>query len=99
MRDKGLIFEEARRARRTLGVREGLAWPELIGLLLVLPFHGVETGLTNWNTFTDVSFSFRLSPRIAVDAFVIAFVLGLVGGALPALRAARLQPVDALRIR
>jgi ABC-type antimicrobial peptide transport system permease subunit len=71
----------------------------VLGLFLVLPFHGVETGLTNWNTFTDVSFSFRLSPRIAVNAFVIASILGLVGGALPALRAARLQPVDALRIR
>lgn len=70
-----------------------------LGLLLVLPFHGVETGLTNWNTFTDVSFSFRLSPGIALSAFAIAFSLGLIGGALPALRAARLQPVDALRIR
>lgn len=36
MRDKGLIFEEARRARRRLGVREGLPWPELVGLLAVL---------------------------------------------------------------
>ena len=36
MRDKGLIFEEARRARRTLGVREGLPWSEFVGLLAVL---------------------------------------------------------------
>jgi ABC-type antimicrobial peptide transport system permease subunit len=70
-----------------------------LGLLLVLPLHGVETGATNWNTFTDVSFSFTLSPQIAGLAFAIAFFLGLVGGALPALRAARMQPVDALRIR
>jgi ABC-type lipoprotein release transport system permease subunit len=71
----------------------------VLGLCLVAPFHGVETGATNWNTFTDVSFSFALSPRIAIAAFSIAFVLGLIGGALPALRAASLQPVDALRIR
>ncbi len=36
MRDKGLVFEEARRARRTLGAREGLPWPEVVGLLAVL---------------------------------------------------------------
>lgn len=36
MRDKGLVFEEARRARRTLGVRDGVPWPELVGLLAVL---------------------------------------------------------------
>jgi hypothetical protein len=36
MRDKGLVFEEARRARRTLGAREGLPWPELVGLLALL---------------------------------------------------------------
>ncbi len=69
----------------------------LLGLLIVLPFHGIETGATNWNTFTDVSFSFTLSPQIAVTAFLVAFTLGLIGGALPAWRAARLQPVDALR--
>ncbi len=70
-----------------------------LGLLIVAPFHGVETGATNWNTFTDVSFSFTLSPAIAAMAFGIAFLLGMVGGALPALRAARLKPVDALRMQ
>ena len=69
----------------------------LLGLLIVLPFHGIETGATNWNTFTDVSFSFTLSPQIAATAFLVAFALGLIGGALPAWRAARLRPVDALR--
>ena len=36
MRDKGLVFEEARRARRTLGARDGLSWSELVGLLAFL---------------------------------------------------------------
>jgi hypothetical protein len=36
MRDKGLVFDEARRARRTLRVREGAPWPEVVGLLVLL---------------------------------------------------------------
>lgn len=70
----------------------------VLGLLLVAPFHGTETGATNWNTFTEVSFSFRLSPGIAATACVIAVGLGMFGGALAAFRAARLRPVDALRL-
>lgn len=69
----------------------------LVGVLLVLPFDGIETGLMNFNTFTDVSFAFRVTPTSVATSFTLAFVLGLVGGALPAWRAARLSPVDALR--
>ncbi len=68
-----------------------------LGLLIALPFDGTQTGLANWNTFTDVSFEFRLTPELALTSFVLAFVLGLVGGTLPALRAAMLKPVEAFR--
>jgi ABC-type antimicrobial peptide transport system permease subunit len=68
-----------------------------LGLLIAAPFHGLETGMANWNTFTDVSFSFRLTPELALYSFALAFVLGLVGGTLPALRAASLKPVEAFR--
>lgn len=68
-----------------------------LGLLIALPFDGVETGFMNWNTFTDVSFAFKLTPALAGQSFVLAFILGLIGGALPALRAARLRPVEAFR--
>lgn len=69
----------------------------VLGLLIALPFDGLETGMANWNTFTDVSFAFRLTPQLALTSFLLAFVLGLVGGTLPALRAASLKPVDAFR--
>jgi ABC-type lipoprotein release transport system permease subunit len=71
----------------------------LLGLLIALPFDGVETGLANWNTFTDVSFAFALTPALALQSFLLAFVLGVLGGALPALRASRLRPVEAFRER
>jgi putative ABC transport system permease protein len=67
------------------------------GVLMVLPFDGLQTGLTNFNTFTDVSFAFEVSPSLIGTAFGLSFVLGLVGGTLPAWRASRLVPVEALR--
>jgi len=67
------------------------------GCLLVLPFDGVRTGAMNWNTFTDISFRFDVTPDLLVRAFGMAFLLGILGGALPALRAAMLRPVDAFR--
>lgn len=68
-----------------------------LGLLIALPFDGMRTGMMNWNTFTDVSFGFDLSPGLALKSFLLAFALGLLGGLIPALRAARLKPVEALR--
>jgi putative ABC transport system permease protein len=69
----------------------------VLGLLLALPFDGLQTGMANWNTFTDVSFAFRLTPELALTSFILAFALGLIGGTLPALRAASLKPVEAFR--
>jgi ABC-type lipoprotein release transport system permease subunit len=69
----------------------------IAGVALTLPFDGMGTGLGNFNTFTDVSFEFTLTPELVGMSVGLAFFLGLLGGALPALRAARLSPVDALR--
>lgn len=69
----------------------------LLGLLVILPLEGTETGAMNWNTFTDVSFRFDLTPALAAKSFALAFALGVFGGVIPALRAARLRPVAALR--
>ncbi|MFN0060019.1 MAG: ABC transporter permease [Planctomycetota bacterium] len=69
----------------------------VLGLLLVWPLDGIETGAMNFNTFTEIVFAFRITPELAAQSFALAAGLGLLGGALPALRAARLAPVDALR--
>jgi len=68
-----------------------------LGVLITLPFDGLQTGMMNFQTFTDVSLAFSVTPRLVGLSFGLAFVLGLAGGALPAARAARLQPVEALR--
>lgn len=67
------------------------------GVALTLPFDGLQTGLTNFNTFTDVSFAFEVDADLIGKAFGLSFLLGLIGGTLPAWRASRLKPVEALR--
>lgn len=69
----------------------------VIGAVLSLPFDGMATGTTNWTTFAETAFSFRITPRILVTAAVVAVAMGFVGGFLPAFRAARMRVVDALR--
>jgi len=69
----------------------------LLGLLVasVLQFFTIST--TNFGTFSEIAFGFALSPRIILQALVFALIMGLVGGFLPAVRAARLNILSALR--
>jgi ABC-type antimicrobial peptide transport system permease subunit len=69
----------------------------LVGCLLVLPLQGLRTGTMNMQTFTEVAFAFRVTPTVLVTAVLFALALGLLGGALPAWRASRLTPTEALR--
>ncbi len=68
-----------------------------VGCAIVVPLHGLETGATNFNTFTEVAFAFRVTPGVLGDAVLFSLILGLVGGAVPAWRASHLTPVAALR--
>ncbi len=54
---------------------------------------------TNFQTFADLSFRFLLTPGIVVKTPLFSMALGFIGGFLPALRASRLNIVDALRAR
>ena len=71
----------------------------IVGCLLALPLNGIETGTTNFNTFTEIGFAFSLTPAILGQSVAFAVLLGLFGGAIPAWRAARLTPTEALRRR
>jgi ABC-type antimicrobial peptide transport system permease subunit len=67
------------------------------GLFLAafLQFFTVST--TNFQTFSELAFQFRLSPGIVAEGLGFALLMGLVGGLLPAFRAARMNIVEALR--
>jgi putative ABC transport system permease protein len=57
----------------------------------------VSFSTTNFQTFSDLSFRFLLTAEIVVQTLLFALLMGLLGGFLPAVRAARLNIVDALR--
>jgi putative ABC transport system permease protein len=71
----------------------------LIGITLASLLQMVEVSTTNWDTFSEVAFSFRMSGSIAISALIFSMTMGLIGGVLPALRASRLRIVKALRAR
>jgi putative ABC transport system permease protein len=69
----------------------------IAGGLLALPINGIVTSTTNWNSFSEVAFAFRVTPGLLLSGAGFAVVMGLVGGFFPAWRAARLQVVQAIR--
>lgn len=69
----------------------------LAGLLLALPINAISTGTTNFQTFSEVAFNFRVDPLVALTGILIALNAGIIGGMLPALRAARTPITTALR--
>ena len=62
--------------------------------MLVLPLHGVDTGTTNFQTFTEVAFAFRVTPTVLLTATFFSILLGLLGGAWPAFRAAPVRSIS-----
>jgi ABC-type antimicrobial peptide transport system permease subunit len=60
-----------------------------------LQFFTVST--TNFQTFSELAFSFTLTPGVVVRALGFSLFMGLLGGILPAVRASRLNIVEALR--
>jgi putative ABC transport system permease protein len=51
----------------------------------------------NFQTFSELAFSFSTTFEIVYKALVFSLVMGFVGGVLPAIRASRMNIVDALR--
>ncbi len=69
----------------------------LLGCLAVLPLNGFTASTINWSTFSHLAFAFRITPDLFVVGIAFALLMGLVGGVLPAIRAARLSVAYALR--
>jgi len=63
-----------------------------IGCLLALPINGITTSTTNFQSFSELAFAFRVTPAALLAGMIFAALMGVVGGFLPALRAAR-QPI------
>jgi ABC-type antimicrobial peptide transport system permease subunit len=68
-----------------------------VGVLAAAMMSFVHVSTTNWTTFSELAFGFALSPSIVIGSFAFAIVMGLVGGFLPAVRAARADIINSLR--
>ena len=68
-----------------------------LGLLASSFLQAINISTINWNTFSDLSFGFALSVRVAIKVMVFALMMGIIGGFLPAVRASRIKIVDALK--
>jgi ABC-type antimicrobial peptide transport system permease subunit len=71
----------------------------LVGLGCAAFMQFASFSTTNFQTFADLSFRFILTPAIGAKTLAFSMAMGLVGGFLPAMRAARMNIVDALRAR
>ena len=70
----------------------------LLGALLAyLFFNGLTVSTLNFASFTQVVFAFAVTPDLLIQGIVLALIIGLVGGLAPAVRAARMPIVTALR--
>jgi putative ABC transport system permease protein len=60
--------------------------------LSYLAFNGFHTATMNWQSFSQITFSLAVTPQLLMQGVVLATIIGIIGGLLPAIRAAR-QPI------
>jgi putative ABC transport system permease protein len=72
-----------------------LGW--LLGLIPASLLNFITLSTINWSSFAELSFKFALTPGILVESFIFGVGMGLLGGLLPALKAARMPLLEALR--
>ena len=66
-------------------------------LLAFLVTNGRSTGTTNWDNFSEITFRLAVTPGVVGAGILFALLMGLIGGFLPARRAARLPVAEAVR--
>ncbi len=69
----------------------------VIGLIMASFMQFFTISTMNWQSFSELAFSFILNLEIILKSFAFALIMGVVGGFLPAARAARLNIADSLR--
>ena len=68
-----------------------------VGIVLMMPFNGMSTGVGNNVTFSETVFSLHMTLKVVTRAVLFALIMGLLGGFAPAWHAARQEILTALR--
>ncbi|MBI3417041.1 MAG: ABC transporter permease [Verrucomicrobia bacterium] len=69
----------------------------VVGCLLALPLNGYATGTMDFQSFAETVFQFRVTPDLMLMGLAFSVIIGVAGSLLPALRAARLPVIVALK--
>jgi len=69
----------------------------IVGACLALSFNGIQTATTNFDTFSDISFAFTITPRLMLEGVAFSILMGLLGGFPPAWRASRIPVAEAMK--
>ena len=67
------------------------------GALLAAGFNGIQTSTVNFQTFSDVSFAFTITPGLMGQGVAFSILMGLAGGFFPAWRASRIPVTEAMK--
>jgi ABC-type antimicrobial peptide transport system permease subunit len=69
----------------------------IAGLIIASFLQMITVSTMNFSTFSELAFSFSLSPAIILESMAFALLMGFLGGFLPALRASRQNIIEAIR--
>jgi putative ABC transport system permease protein len=69
----------------------------IVGIFAASFMQLITVSTMNWQTFSELAFGFSLTIKIVISSLGFALLMGMLGGFLPAVRAARMNIVDALR--
>ncbi len=74
-----------------------LAGGAIGGGLAYFAFNNFHTSTMNFQSFSQITFAFKVTPELLVRGIVWSALIGLIGGLFPAIRAARLPIAAGLR--
>lgn len=69
----------------------------ILGALAALGLGFVKFSMMNFATFSEIVFKFTPTPEILIQSVIFGCIMGVLGGFLPAVRAARTPPIEAMR--
>jgi putative ABC transport system permease protein len=68
-----------------------------LGIVFASFLQTLSISMLNFATFSELAFRFDLTAGTIIASMIFALIMGLLGGFLPAVRAARLEIVNSLR--